>query len=85
MKLKEWMKLATRTEQEQLAELVGTSVGYLRQIASGRRNGSACFALAVRTYSKAMSYSSKGRLKEIEQGDVCDACAKCPFYLNSKK
>ena len=36
-KMREWMRLATREEREQLAELSGTTVGNLQQIAGGWR------------------------------------------------
>ena len=35
--LKHWMKLATAKEKELLAKKAGTSVAYLRQLASGHR------------------------------------------------
>ena len=86
-KLKDWMKLATTTEQTELATRIGSSRNYLYQVSNGQRTASACFALNVENITRSMARSSKGRLPVVKVGDICPSCGKCPYYAkcNSKK
>lgn len=85
MNLKEWMKLATRAEQEQLAMGARTSIGYLRQLSGGNRNGSAEMAINIKYFSGEIANKSKGRLKSVDMSSVCSPCSYCPFYQKCNK
>lgn len=78
-KLKEWLKLASRQEQEDLVLHAGTSRDYLYQISTGKRQASADTAARIEIAAKNIGKSSKGRLPVLTRKDICPACADCPY------
>lgn len=77
--VKAWMRAATKTEQEALADAAGTSVGMLRQYSGGYRQASAEMAGKLEAATAAMHKASKGRLPKIVRTDVCEACRQCQY------
>lgn len=77
--MKAWMASATVDEQKTLAEAVGTSRGYLYQLASGHRDGSADLAGKVEAATAVMHKASKGRLPKIVRTDIASACRACQY------
>jgi hypothetical protein len=77
--MKQWMAAATVEEQQLMAERVGTSRGYMYQIAGGHRQASAELGAAIERESKAMARASKGRLPVIYRTDIVAACRACDF------
>lgn len=74
-----WMKAATATEQQLLAERVGTSLGMLYHYSSGQRRMSAERAAAVEDATRDISRASKGRLPIVYRTDTSSACRACPY------
>jgi plasmid maintenance system antidote protein VapI len=66
--MKKWLRAVDPTEARRVAKKAGTSVPHLRHIAAGRRNVSA--DLAQRLVHAA---------PELNQRELCVACAKCPL------
>jgi hypothetical protein len=77
--MKQWMAAATVEEQQLMAERVGTSRGYMYQIAGGHRQASAELGAAIERESKGMARASKGRLPVIYRTDIVAACRACDF------
>ena len=77
--MKAWMASATVTEQETLAEAVGTSRGMLYQYASGERDCSAERAGKFEAATAVMHRASKGRLPKIVRTVLCAACRACQY------
>lgn len=80
----DWMKAATRAEQESLAEQAGTSRAYLYRLSSGQRVASAELASAIEVAAETLRAKSKGRLPRLMRYHLCSACALCPFALKCK-
>ena len=77
--MKNWMAVATVTEQETLAARVGTTRGMLYQYAGGHRTTSAERAGAIERATAEMHKSSKGRLPKIYRTDLAEACLQCSY------
>jgi RNase P subunit RPR2 len=81
---KHWMVAATVAEQVQLAELAGTTRGYLYQLANGYRSADASLAGRIEEASKVMHRRSKGRLSKVYRTDLCPSCRTCPYATKNK-
>jgi hypothetical protein len=83
-KLHEWMKAATPDEQHALAAAAKTSRSVLYQLCypkeKGGRVASAELADRIETAAKPITAKSKGRLPQLTRGDLCPACAACPYF-----
>lgn len=77
--MKAWMAAATSSEQELLAERVGTTKGMLYQYAGGHRTASAERAGAIERATAEMHKASKGRLPRIYRTDLSEACLTCEY------
>lgn len=77
--MKAWMAAATSSEQELLAERVGTTKGMLYQYAGGHRTASAERAGAIERVTAEMHRASKGRLPRIYRTDLAEACLHCEY------
>ncbi len=65
MKLKHFLKAATLTEREKLAEVCNDSVGYLYQLAGGHRYASPLLATHIEEASGELASQSEGRLEAV--------------------
>lgn len=79
--MKRWMNLAHTEEQIELAELAGTSRGYLYHIASGDRVPSVDLAARIEVASRTLHKKSRKRLPKIMRNEICAICSEC-FYVN---
>lgn len=77
--LRAWMTAAEPEEKILLASRVGTSIGYLRHVAEGRRRPSAALGAKLETQTKIMSRVSGGRLPVVYRTDVVDVCRECEY------
>lgn len=81
--LKHFMRIATSTEQEELAGAAGTSRQYLYKLANSgaeyARTAKADLASKLEAASAMMHRTSKGRLPKLYRTDLNDACRACPF------
>lgn len=77
--VKAWMAAATRVEQEELADLAGTSRAHLYHLSTGRRVASADLARALELASKHLSAVSRERLAVLRREDLCPACGRCEY------
>jgi len=77
--LNAWLEVATATERDAMSQAAEVSIGYLYQLASGRRSASAEVAARISTASKVMHLTSGRRLPEICRTTLCHACSQCPF------
>lgn len=78
-KLRLWMAAATPTEQEALAEAIGTSRAMLYQYAGGHREVSAARGGQIEAATKAMARLAKGRLPVVYRTDTVAACRACEY------
>lgn len=74
-----WMKAATTSEQEHLAERVKSSIGTLYQYSTGHRNVGVERAAQIEEVTREMSKASKGRLPVVLRTDLVEACRACPY------
>jgi hypothetical protein len=74
------MKLADLTPEQfkQLAEKSGSTANSMRQIVSGRRGVTAERAAAIEVAADALGF-------DVDRGNVCATCSKCPFYKTVKR
>lgn len=77
--MKLWMRAAEREEQDLLAERVGSSRGYLEQLAGGHRSASAVLGAVIERETAKMHKASKGRLPKVYRTDLVEACHACEF------
>lgn len=77
--MRNWMAAATPTEQQVLADRIGTSRGMLFQYSGGHRQASAGTAAKIEQATKAMAKVSKGRLPIVYRTDLAEACRNCEF------
>jgi len=81
--LREWMQHASSAEKKQLAELAGTTLGTLHQIAGGyRNNGSAATrpALARRIELACTLLNKRNKhLPLVLRTDLAPECRECEF------
>lgn len=77
-RLEDWFTRATRGERERVALRCGTSVEYLRQLATGDRSPSVEMAARL---AKAL----KREGLDIDRGQLHAVCATCPFYKHARK
>ena len=80
-----WLASATTYEMDTLAKAAGTSRAYLYQLGYGTRRASADLASRLEKAAAVMHRKSKGRLPLLPRGEVCAACAECPFYKPCKE
>lgn len=81
--IKQWMRLATTEEQEQLAKAAGTKRSYLYHLAGEKdkayeREPKPKLAAALETASTAMHKKNKA-LPIIYRTDLVTACRECSF------
>lgn len=76
----DWMEAATTHEQIMLAAAAETSRAYLYRLASGARTASAELAGRLEEAAADLRAVSKGRLPVLTRGDLCPACAGCPYF-----
>ena len=81
--LKIWMDAASHEEKALLAELAGTSIGNLNQIAGGYRTGGAAAVragLARRIEKAAGAVAKRNRaLPPLVRTDLSSECRECDF------
>lgn len=82
--IKQWMRLATTQEQEQLATAAGTKRSYLYHLAGEKtkaykREPLPPLAIALERASVVLHKQSKGRLPLIYRTDLVTACRECSF------
>lgn len=82
--IKQWMRLATTAEQEELAKLAGTKRSYLYHLAGEKATNYAReplpkLAAAIESASAVMHKKTKGRLPLIYRTDLVTACRECAF------
>jgi hypothetical protein len=82
--LQAWLRSATVSEQQTLAERTGTSAQYLRHLAASedkayKRVAKAALAAAIERETKAMAKASKGRLPVVRRTDLNSTCRQCEF------
>ena len=65
MKLRNFLKHATKRERAQLAAVCNNSVAYLYQIAGQHRNASPQMATRIEQISRQVAAQSKGRLELV--------------------
>lgn len=82
--LKKWMKLATTSEQSELARLSQTSRQYLYQLGNGVRTASPEIAGRIEAAAKKLRKDSKGRLPKLTRIDLSPVCGQCPYALKCK-
>lgn len=88
VELNTWLDVASSEERDALAAASEVSVGYLYQLASGRRFPSADVAGRIEVATRIMHRTSGGRLPEICRTTLSYACSQCPFAkacLSQKK
>lgn len=81
--IKQWMRLATTAEQEELAKLAGTKRPYLYHLAGEKdktygREPQPKLAIALETASAVMHKKNKA-LPLIYRTDLVSACRGCSF------
>jgi hypothetical protein len=88
-KLKQWMRVASTEQKEQLALASGSSVPSIRLASNGYRTGgevdlTAEFAQRIANGIALVNVGTK--LPEVKQEDLCKACAACSYQkrCNSK-
>lgn len=74
-----WMKAATTTEQQLLADKLGTSIGMLYHYSSGQRRMSTERAASVEDATRDISKASKGRLPIVYRTDTSATCRACAY------
>lgn len=74
-----WLDVATADERKAMSEAAEVSIGYLYQLAGGRRYPSADVAARISAASKIMHKTSGGRLPEVCRTTLAVACSQCPF------
>lgn len=85
--MKKWWIAASVAEIRTLAVMADTARGYISQIASGRRVGSADIAGRL---VDAMDIIRRNRSDEspslpiVTRGDICPACIECPHFKDRK-
>lgn len=81
--LKAWMKLASTTEQEELARRVGTSRMYLYALANPgkqyHREPRPELAIRIEHVTREMRTESKKRLPQVLRTDLNKHCRECHF------
>jgi len=76
-RLRQWMKAASRTQQDALARLAKTSRQMLYQLSSKHRSASA--AKAILFERAARRVPGAVALPELRRGDLCEACRTCDY------
>jgi len=82
--IKQWMRLSTTQEQEELARLAGTSRAYLYHLAgntdkSYSREPQPKLAIAIEVASATLHKRTKGALPKIYRTDLVSSCRECSF------
>lgn len=79
-----WMRAATRAEQEQLAQTIGSSRSYLYALSAAddvdyRREPKPALARNIEHATRAMNKATAGRLPVVYRTDLVTACRECEF------
>lgn len=82
--LKKWMRLATTSEQSELAKAALTSRAYLYQLGNGVRTAGPEIAGRIEAAAKKLQKASKGRLPPLTRIDLSPVCGGCPYALKCK-
>lgn len=90
LQLKEWMRLATTDEQEELAFDAGTSRQQLYALSalpssSMYRRASNELAGRIEDAAKPIIKRAGGRLPSLTRGDLNYGCADCPYFKKCNK
>ncbi len=87
MKLKDFLKKATKRERADVAVVCSDSVGYLYQIAGGHRFSSPLLAIKIEVKTEQVAALSNGRLQKVSWGTLVRHphlfCCFCGNRLNS--
>jgi len=81
-KLQGWLKEATPALKQLLSKTAGTSEAMYRQWVAGRRGISADKAGALEVAMAEIKQRFPEAPDPLTRGDLCEACKKCPFYLD---
>lgn len=73
-----WMRAATEDERHWLALDIGTSRGYLDQLAGGHREPKPELAAEIER-ATALAHAENPRLPRIYRTDLVSACRSCAF------
>lgn len=89
LQLKEWMRLASTLEQEELALTAGTSRQMLYALSAlpntrAYRHPSNDLAGRIEEAVKPINKRAKGRLPPLTRGDLNYGCADCPYFKKCK-
>lgn len=82
--MKLWMKVASTTQQEELARRAGTSRAYLYHLSAGSeksyaRSAEPELAARIERASLAMSAETKGLLPPVYRTDLNKTCRDCEY------
>lgn len=83
--LKAWMDKATTEQIAALAENADTSVGYLYQLASGRRAASSDIAARIEYAAELLVAGGAGTPGLLPRDFIAKVCASCPFAAMCRK
>jgi len=70
-----WLRAASPDQRERLATLAGTSVSYLWQIATCRREPSVSLALGIEDGTRALRTESRRKLPLVTARELATMCA----------
>lgn len=77
--LKNFKKLASQPEREQLADALGTSTSYLFDHLGKHRRISVEQAAVIEETTTTIAAKNGGTTPVIQRDSLCAACAKCPL------
>jgi len=78
-----WMKKASVTEQQKLAELANVSHRFLYNLSCGARNASSVVAGRIEEAAKKVREDNK-KLPVLKRYDISPECSNCPYALRCK-
>lgn len=82
--MRRWIDAATKEQLDDLALYAETTVGTIRHIAGGYREGNVSAALATRIEHATLALTKAG-LPHVMRGDLCAACAGCDLYRKEQQ
>lgn len=82
--LKEWLEAATPEAKQLLAKLANASKDMRQQWVTGRRAMSAAKAGELAEATVTIRDLHKDAPLPLTRGDLCAACARCPYYLKER-
>lgn len=82
--IKQWMRLSTTEEQEELARLAHTSRAYLYHLSANAdrpyaREPQPKLAIALEEATTILYARTKGRLPKVYRTDLVSSCRNCAF------